>query len=634
MKLKADTVAFIVANDILKQHVEAILKDSIASGDVIVVKMDVSNLEMEGRALVDSGVGAIVARGGTYEDLKKVITSIPVIRIEVAASDILFSLARAKDKYREIYLILHKSIVFDFETWKDLLDIELIVKRYTGIRELKKLLDAIDGGPETVVVGGGACADFSKEKKLNTIEILPRTDTNIIAYENAKNMILQMKRERSQIKQLESIMYSVGDGVIIIDHKGNILHFNRKCEELLSVEKAKAIGKNIHSVMDCAAFEKYLYERPFSPKHGIITVDGRKISLRIDLFQVYQDEEQFILTLSEVARIQELEQNIRRKLSQKGLVAKYCFDDILTKNQTVKDIIEKAKRITDIEGAVLIFGESGTGKELFAQSIHNGSRRRNGPFVAVNCAALSESLLESELFGYVSGAFTGAKKEGKAGLFELAHGGTIFLDEINSMPLSVQTKVLRVIEQKEVMRIGADYVIPLDVRIIAATNGRIRDAVKEKTFRQDLYFRLNTFEIRIPPLRERKEDIVFLFKYYLGAYAKVRPEELRLEPAFEELLQSHDWLGNVRELKSTALRYFTFEGDNGNKDILDVEREETIQERSIIDSDLRIDLKQLSKTVEGLVIRELLERGVPKQEIARMLGISRQALFQKIQKMQ
>ena len=660
MKVKPDTVAFIVANSILKAHVEEIFEEQRRSGDVIVVEMDVSNLREEGQRLVNLGVGAMVARGGAYEDLKKEITQIPVIKIEMSASDILFSLAKARENYRDIYLILYENTVFDFETWKYLLNISLTVKRYKNVHEVQAILD--------------------------TIEVLPRRDTNILAYENARNIISQMRRERSQVNQLESILYSVGEGVIIIDRSGRILHFNRRSEELLSVDKQYAVGRTISGIIPDPALGQWLGARPFSPKHGVIEAGGRKLSLRVDLFRVYQNEEQFILTLSEVARIQKLEQDIRRRLSHKGLVAQYTFDDILTQNDRFRGSIEKAKKLTDVQGSVLIFGESGTGKELFAQSIHNGSLRKNGPFVAVNCAALSESILESELFGYVAGAFTGAKKEGKAGLFELAHEGTIFLDEINSMPLSVQSKVLRVLEQKEVMRLGADYVIPLDVRIIAAANEPLLEAVKAGTFRQDLYFRLNTFELKIQPLRERREDILFLFRYYLSQYCKAAGSgkaaaldgsrghdsndhrgagapgndgrgsgdgggSLALEADFVEQLVKHDWLGNVRELKNTALRYVTFNGDNSNGDILDVSVKAKAAGNvyggqgktfggggaagggAVVGDDLRIDLKALSRTVEALVIQNLLDRGVPKQDIARLLGISRQALFQKINKM-
>ncbi len=635
MKIKQDTVAFIVANSILKKHVEAIFKQQITAGDVIVVEMDMSHLLEEGRRLAELGIGAIVARGGAYEDLKKEITQVPVIKIEMSVSDILFSLARARASYSRIYLILYENIIFDLEMWKDLLNISLTLIRYKNVGELKGILDAIEGGADTVVVGGGACSVLSKENELNTIEILPREDTNLLAYENARNIISQMKRERSQINQLESILYSVGEGVIIIDRGGLILHFNRRSEELLAVDKCRAVGQKINSVIADPALCQWLGAKPFTPKHGIIDTGGKKLSLRVDLFSVYQGEEQFILTLSEVSKIQQLEQDIRRRLSNKGLVARYTFENILTKNERFLGSIEKARRVTDVEGSVLLFGESGTGKELFAQSIHNGSRRKNGPFVAVNCAALSESILESELFGYVAGAFTGAKKEGKAGLFELAHEGTIFLDEINSMPLSVQSKVLRVLEQKEVMRLGADYVIPLNVRIIAAANEPLREAVRAGKFRQDLYFRLNTFELKILPLRERREDILYLFKYYLSQYSGVPTAAISLDEAFVKQLLNHDWLGNVRELKNTALRYATFGGDNSNGDILAADRLYTqeAKDSQIVDDDYHIDLKALNRTVETLVIQNLLDRRVPKQTIARLLGMSRQALFQKINKM-
>lgn len=628
MKYKADTVAFVVANDVLKQHVEAIMHEQIAQGKVIVEKLDVQNIEQGGRKLVDDGIAAIIARGGTYVDLKRDIKRIPVIKVDLSAADILFSLEKAKRQYQQIYLVLHESILFDFDSWRSLLDIQLAIYRYSGPEQLKSVLENLEFDEDTVVVGSGASADLSKKKNINTIEILPRDDNYITAYENAHVIISQMKREKSQINLLESIMYAVGDGVIVIDENGLILHFNRRSEELLGIQSRMVVRKYIHQIMDFSKFEKYLKVRPFEERQTVLTVNNRVLSVRLDLFQIYEDEVQFVLTLNDVTRIQELEQDIRRKLSKKGLVAKYTFDDILTNNKVLKDSIEKAKSMASYDGSVLIFGESGTGKELFAQSIHNASPRANGPFVAVNCAALAESLLESELFGYVSGAFTGAKKEGKAGLFELAHGGTIFLDEINSMPLSLQAKVLRVIEQKEVMRIGSDYVIPLNVRILAATNEKIRSAVVDKTFRQDLYFRLNTFEVRIPPLRERKEDILMLFKFYLDEYRGFVSDDVEISPDFEQMLLTHDWLGNVRELKSTALRYHAFDGDNHNNDILEVSRAK--DDFTVIDEDMRIDLNQLNKTIETLVIQNLLDKNIKKNEIAKLLGISRQALYKKL----
>ena len=203
------------------------------------------------------------------------------------------------------------------------------------------------------------------------------------------------------------------------------------------------------------------------------------------------------MTLRDVTELQRLEKNIRYKLTKTGMTARHHFDDIKTVDDNMKKVIQRAAIMAEYNAPILIQGESGTGKELFAQSIHNASDRRNGPFMAINCAALTTDLLESELFGYVSGSFTGARKEGKAGLFEMAHKGTIFLDEINSMAPSIQSKLLRVLETKQVMRLGSDYVIPLDIRIISAGNADLIASVEAGEFRRDLYFRINTLRLNL-----------------------------------------------------------------------------------------------------------------------------------------
>lgn len=626
-----DKIAFIVPNDELGAHVKRVLKHQVESGEVVVTKINILDMEQEGRRLMREGVSAVIARGGTYTDLKQCIKDIPVIRLKMSASDILPSLNIARQSYKKIYLILHESTVFDFETWGALMNVSLNIKRYTSIKTLRDILNTIEYDDDTVVVGSGVCTELLEGRNIHKVEIVPQDASNVEVYEIARNMAEQMREEIRRVNLLESLLYAVGDGIIVIDSSGQILNFNRKSEEIFGVSARRIVGKNIRDVMVCVAFDKYLGNKPFKPLHSLITVNHKSLSLQMEPFSVYKDEEQFIITLKDVTKIQELEQSIRRKLTKKGLVTQYTFEDILTNNEEMKNLIEKAKIMTSIDGSVLIFGESGTGKELFAQSIHNAGPRSGGPFVAVNCAALTESLLESELFGYVAGAFTGAKKEGKAGLFELAHGGTIFLDEINSMSLALQAKILRVLEQKEVMRIGSDYVIPLDVRIIAATNEKLRESVKHREFRQDLYFRLNTFELRIPPLRERRDDVLLLFKHYVSQYKGIPEAAVVLEGDFEKQLEMHDWLGNVREVKSTALRYCAFDGDNKNHDILDVWQ--SADDSSILDSDMKIDLSALNKTVEALVIQNLLDKKLTKNEIAKMLGISRQALFNKISKL-
>jgi sigma-54 dependent transcriptional regulator, acetoin dehydrogenase operon transcriptional activator AcoR len=247
------------------------------------------------------------------------------------------------------------------------------------------------------------------------------------------------------------------------------------------------------------------------------------------------------------------ETNKNRKLAGRILNGKaiYTFDKIISQNERFKSIIEYAKKIADSKSTVLITGESGTGKEIFAQSIHNYSMRREEPFVAVNCGAIPRTLIESELFGYEEGAFTGAKKGGNMGKFELAEGGTIFLDEIGEMPTDMQIKLLRVIEEGVINRIGSSKQQPLNVRIIAATNKDLKIEIQKETFRKDLYYRLNVLPVFLTPLRERREDIPLLVDYYMKKTSrKLNREPVNITVEYMDYLQSHDWPGNIRELEN------------------------------------------------------------------------------------
>ncbi|GAB6174033.1 hypothetical protein JCM15765_35110 [Paradesulfitobacterium aromaticivorans] len=248
----------------------------------------------------------------------------------------------------------------------------------------------------------------------------------------------------------------------------------------------------------------------------------------------------------------------RRVVLAKGLVSHYTFADLV--GEGLKETISIAKRFSQVDATVLIWGESGTGKELFAQSIHAESTRSSGPFVAVNCAALPENLLESELFGYEEGSFTGAKKGGKVGLFELAHQGTIFLDEIGKMPMSVQARLLRVLQTKELRRVGGERMIPVNVRVIAASNENLREAVEEGRFRDDLYYRLNVLNLRLLPLRERVRDIPLLIHHFFDRLEDKLGYLPRMNQEFSQALQNYSWPGNVRELENVLERYAVLVG--------------------------------------------------------------------------
>ena len=273
--------------------------------------------------------------------------------------------------------------------------------------------------------------------------------------------------------------------------------------------------------------------------------------------------------------IKDTGENLNKNLAKTGLVAKYTFDDLVYASSSMTKVVSLAKKVAVTDMAVLITGESGTGKELVAQSIHNHSLRKNHPFVAINCAALPASLLESELFGYEKGAFTGANKEGKTGLFEQANRGTIFLDEIGDMPLELQARILRVLQEKQLMRLGSDHLISVDIRIIAATNKDLTSAIYSHEFREDLYYRLCNIELELPPLRSRGNDVLLLFEGFLGDKSDL------LSARDKKALVTYSWPGNVRELKNAA-DYFNFLNElpkNILKSYAPAESRDTINDR-------------------------------------------------------
>ena len=348
-----------------------------------------------------------------------------------------------------------------------------------------------------------------------------------------------------------------------------------------------------------------------------------------------------VVSFMNASRIQQMESQIRRQMSDKGLAARYTFRDIVHKSDIMDKTIENAGRYAGVSSNVLLVGETGTGKELFAQSIHNASKRAGNTFVAVNCAALPESLLESELFGYVEGAFTGSKKGGKMGLFEMAHKGTLFLDEIAEIPLTFQSKLLRVLQEREVRRVGGNSVISVDVRIIAATNKNLQRQVSEGKFRQDLLYRLNVLRLYIPPLRKRSEDIPLLFHYYLQYYSNQFGYEMPiLSEGAEALIKQYAFTGNIRELRNIAERlsvvhsgYMITEEEMAaalGQD--DIEIAECTERTAATGPSYMMYAEGKREQEKQYIQRLLSEYGYNRSETAKAMGIDRSTLWRKMKK--
>lgn len=640
-----NVIGVIASNIELKEKIETLYPREIKNKEIIIDIIELDLLEEQGKILVDKGAQVIIGRGGGYKLILDTV-NVPIIPLNMKSIDLLKAIKLASTYKKEIVLILgYDEVDFDYISLKDVINIRIKEEWFKSKYEIRsKVLKYIDKKEDIVIVGSGIACSFARQYNIDNVFINASEESITEAIEYAKNIISSLSNEKFNNQMLINILDGVKDGIIAIDTKGKIILFNESAKKILNTKKEEVYNKNIKDVFPCMDWLVEAMIKHESHKRKIRNINKLTVNTRSVPIIVDGQVQGIIGILQDITNIQSLERKIRMDLNNKGLCAKYTFDDYIFKDEISKELVEIAKKIGKTEFTTLLYGESGCGKEVLAQSMHNISQRKDKPFVAINCATISESLLESELFGYEEGAFTGAKKGGKLGLFELAHGGSIFLDEINSLPINIQTKLLRVIEEKKIMRMGSDRVIPLDIRIMAATNENLRQKIKDKTFRADLFYRLSSLEINIPPLRKRKKDIVFLFEYFVrkmieeGGFSNLSSisDNFQLKQEEINLLNNHNWLGNIRELKNVAQKYVL----TGKIEILYVEDEDNkvdeynlntcnSQFENINYEKISIDIKEINKYVETKIINTLLSQGLNKTQVASILGISRTALWKK-----
>ena len=363
--------------------------------------------------------------------------------------------------------------------------------------------------------------------------------------------IMEQLGLRELLGEQKALLELMDEGVVTLDAGSSIRFINAKAMTMLHLHR-EPVGRNIHEVIRFSQAVEPLLEakNAFHDVDTTLMLEEAAQSIPCVLSAaVNHSTGGMILTLRETARMREFATRVI------GAKATFSFDDILGQSPSLQEVLRKARKIAESDSTVLLLGESGTGKELFAQSLHNASPRRGKPFVVVNCGALPRELIQSELFGYTEGSFTGASRQGKPGKFELADGGTIFLDEIGEMPLDVQVNLLRLLQNREVVRIGGQRTRRVNIRIIAATNRNLYQAVQRRTFREDLYYRLNVFPLHIPPLRERQGDIALLAGHFMQKFARQAGNMLKgISEEALRALQSYTWPGNIRELENVMER--------------------------------------------------------------------------------
>lgn len=600
-----------------------------------VVEADLKEAEDIVDTSIGEGIEVIVSRGGTAKFLEKEL-DIPILCVQVTITDILQSLLSLNTMPKNIGISGFSNMIYGAEELSKIFNIkftEILINEECEAEH--KIREAIINNHLDLTVGDAISVKIAKKNKVKGQFINSGKQSIFRALQEAL-LIARVRRQDEQKSQIiREIIKKSHDGIIVVDEKDKINLFNPQAEKILHKLSYEVLGKNIKNVASFIDDKKLdkdeelllsIYNKQYLIKKSELFVKSANIGK--------------LYTLQNISEMQKIERNIRKKLSSKGLVAKYFLEDIIGSSVACEKMKHKAKKYALTNSTILITGESGTGKEMLVQSIHNISDRAQGPFVALNCAALPENLLESELFGYVDGAFTGAKRGGRQGMFELAHGGTLFLDEIGEMPLSLQSRLLRVLQERQVMPLGGESVMPIDVRIIAATNQNLSEMIEKGTFRSDLYYRLNILRIHMPTLLERKEDIPLLADSLILKMKDINPNIKGIDKEAKNFLSNCQWPGNIRQFVNMMERIMllsdgaiikrqdvinAYEDDNNENNFLE-------EEQSISKNELKEEIKNknLAEMEIELLKNVLIEENYNYSKAAKRLGIHRTTLWRKL----
>lgn len=627
---------FIVPYPELEKTIRYILENHPEKGrisaDVLVRSVD------EVERLSVTSYDAAIARGYSARLLRSAFPHTPVVDMVISGYDIMRTVMECKNAYgaKRIAVCGFFGKIYEAAALGREFGCEMELYSPDTYRELEKNVEEAKRNGCDALIGGFSSGRYAQKYQLPFRLIRTGEDTVFLALNEAIRTVEEVRKERLRSETYKTIIDSSKNGILFVDCRGAIQVRNHTARTMNRQDSL--MNKPLKEVFPLL-YPAYKEALASGQEIGgrIFKLPGSQITVSVSFTPVIVNNtiSGIVILMSDITQVQKLEGQIRRTLSQKGLRAKHTFEDIIHESEIMDATIETARRYALSESNVILVGETGTGKELFAQSIHNASNRKSGPFVAINCAALPENLLESELFGYVEGAFTGTVKGGKMGLFEQAHGGTLFLDEIGEISMAIQTKLLRALQEREIRRIGDNKVISVDVRIVSATNKSIHKLAEQGLFRRDLAYRLDVLRIFLPPLRKRGEDISLLFLRLLQQLGREQNCPVpRVEAADLKILREHSFLGNVRELQNVAERVWALR--NGGR----------ITARELAAAMEPPDLEMDADT--GKEKEKVLEEGLPDEramiqqalalcrgnqtKAAKMLGIDRSTLWRKMKK--
>lgn len=578
------------------------------------------------------GVDVFVA-GGAYARIIHSTSKVPVVTIQRSALDYIKAIEKARTFGNRIAIASYEPITeFHLPEFERLFKVKLTNLLFKELYDLDKHLK---NSNFDALIGGSVSNEQASKYGIPSVFIYNGKESILGAITEAKRLAEALTEERKKADRFKSIVNFNPSGLMMVDESGIVTLANPVAEKTLGKPAQKIIGQPAATLIDSFPFSDLL-ENGVTHLEKTLQLHKRQILIKAHVMEKDGIPNGILLTLEKMSAAKTEEESKRLSDMKKGFSAKKNFNDIIGTSDVIRQKIMRAKKYARSDSNILLYGETGVGKELFAQSIHNYSYRYQEPFVAINCAALPENLLESELFGHEEGAFTGSRKGGKIGLFEIASGGTIFLDEIGEIPTQLQSRLLRVLQEKEIIRVGGDSIIPVNVRIITATNKNLENLIPGR-FREDLYYRLNVLRIDIPPLRERGSDIVQLFKSFIPKYLKNNTSLTGLKDDYFNILKIYSWPGNIRQLVNIVERFVLEIEETPKPDaktvstlLIDCIGEpklcQSIFAKHKVDPALLPSLEYIPK---GLV--DDLKQVYPNQteKIAQLLGMSRTTLWRK-----
>ncbi|WP_010530069.1 sigma 54-interacting transcriptional regulator [Lentibacillus jeotgali] len=566
-----------------------------------------------------------------HNELKELTYHVSFYPLEIIEADLVQSLVKASNFGQNIILMTYANKTHELKEYVRILDVNLIQLGFKNLDDATNQLREYKSKGYYTVIGTSSVCQIARDLGMNEVLIY---STEYLKMEFIKAYQLASTKHKmiSYAKIKKSIFTNTTGPVFMVDKDEVIMETNTSALTFLGkAHNYEIIGEEFKNYIDLPSISQITSSQTFRQKQNTITVDPIIINSKIEGYIIYIQEKMIYGKSGDIKQLNSLK-------------SKYKFENIIYKSQKMKKVILKSKQYATSDAPVLISGESGTGKELLAHSIHQKSSRNSKPFLPVNCSAIPQNILESELFGYEEGAFTGTKKGGKPGYFELAQNGTIFLDEIGELPFDIQTVLLRVLQEKEVIRLGGNNIIPLNVRVITATNKSLVSLIQENKFRSDLYYRVNVLQLNIPPLRERKEDIIDILSHLLKKYGFTMSEAEYLISSTRDSILFHTWPGNIRELDNfvqrfTALRTTTNISLNLVETFNDI-LYEFLEEKRRQDALSSLNTPFFSTESEGNLTDSELEKikinnvlfqtSGNKNRAAERLGVSRTTLWRKI----